>query len=200
MKRQFLSLLVTIMAVSQVATANEICSTLQDCLKLKTEVEKKIRELQIGDSVLGDFLRDKNGKIITNVTQKQASDACERQGMRLPTAREVALEGVKIGGAALLEVSDYEAGKIPLGYAKSDFYKVTTKEEDKSTDQFYYSYEDYVRPTRDLGNHWVWSSSLHSNYSYEAFYFSGFSGDVYYSNRFNSNDGGAVRCAPRVNR
>ena len=98
MKGQYLSLIALLFTMGQLATAAEI-----------------------EDSLKGDFLRDKNGFLITGTTQRQASDACARQGKRLPTAREIAFLGIR-NGAALIEVNDYKANNIPSGSRITSFY------------------------------------------------------------------------------
>lgn len=154
-----------------------------------------IGEAAVATNAISDFLKDENGKIITNVYHQQATDACAALGMRLPTARELALEGVK-SGAALLEVSDYDAGNFPTGYAKNDFYSVTTKQADGSKDSFYYSTKKYTKPDGDMGDYWTWSSSLHATFYGVAIYFGGDYGDLVMASVYYSDRIGGVRCAP----
>lgn len=175
--------------------AGEICNTLPECQTIRAQVDKRIRELQGSINTIGDFLRNPDGSVRTKINQIEASRECERLGTRLPTVRELAQEGTKLG-AALLEVSEYRSGKIPLGYARDDFYKIETKE----GDTFYYSYRNYKRPSGDLGNYWVWSSSLHPNDGDNAFVFNGYYGSVFSVSRYFSYYYYAVRCVARVNR
>lgn len=143
-----------------------------------------------GQSRIGDFIRNKDGSVKTKINQFEASAECKRRGSRLPTARELVKEAEKYGGK-LLEVSDYEDKKIPDGFVKNDFHKVTSIENEK-TDTFYYSYAHYQRPKGDIGYYWTWSSSLHPDNDYFAHFF--FGGDINTYARYDRSFIGAARC------
>lgn len=179
--------LAILLGASQTMAA-EVCQTLAQCQALKAKVDARIKELQASmPSVLGDFLSDSSGKVQTRIKQSEASDACERLGSRLPTARELAKHVVQsqrgmgpggVDGVAMLDVADYNAGKIPAGFAKNDFYLVTAKEADEKEDKFYYSRRNYKRPAGDEGDLWIWSSSLNPYFSAFAWDFSGYDGNL----------------------
>lgn len=129
-------------------------------------------------SVIGDFIRNNDGTIKTRIHHFEAEAACEKKGSRLPTARELAKEAEKYGGK-LLEENEYDAGNIPSGYIKDYFYKVVTNgnaNANRKKDNFYYSTQNYKKPSGDLGEYVTWSSSLFHNYDSSAFIFLSFVG------------------------
>jgi hypothetical protein len=156
--RKQIILCAAIALIAGVVQANEVCNTVSECQKLKWQADAKIQQLQGGISSIGDFLRNTDGTVKTNVNQYQAYDLCKAQGKRLPTARELAVEGTK-HGAEILELN-----QISEGITRSDFRLVSVVNADGKKDKFYYDgYENYARPAGDSANYWIWSSSLHPN-------------------------------------
>lgn len=60
---------------------------------------------------------------------------------------------------------------------------------------FYFNYSGYQRPAGDLGSNWFWSSSVHPDRSYYAYYLNGHFGVIV--SAYRDDDGGAVRCVAR---
>lgn len=192
--RRNLSLVILSMAFCQMATAQEVCSRLKDCLALKAQVESRIRNLN--NTTLDYFLTASDGKILRHTDQPAAATACAREAVRLPKARELAVRAVKYG-AAIVEVNEYNNGRIPVGYNKSDFKLVATHEADESVDTFYYSNAKYRKPVGDLGYYWAWASSAHIRNDYAAMYFKGDDGTLDVRKRDSMDGSVAVRCAPK---
>jgi hypothetical protein len=185
-KQILLSTAITLIA--GVVQAGEICSTVSECKRLERQADVRIQQLQEGLSQLGYLLRHKDGTIITGAHQDDAINLCRRRGKRLPTARELAVEGTKYG-AELLDLNQVSSG-IPEG-----FYLVAAVNSDGKKDQFFYSTENYNRPEGDLGNYWVWSSSVHPHNDGYAYIFNGNNGKFGHAVGNYRRLDGAVRCA-----
>jgi hypothetical protein len=151
------------------AHAGDYCDQLPEKFRTIDMVNVSIR----GSYENGDGFLVRSGKTLNGINQCQADYACKQLGARLPTARELAIEGRK-HGAEMVELS-------PDSPAPKDFYLVIVVNPNGKKDQFYYRYENYAIPAGDLGNYWMWSSSVHPYYD-----------DVYpfflvgYSGRFDS--------------
>ena len=185
----FGALLIATFGLSGRAMAQELCETLSECQQLEKQVKERIRELQGHLSVtIGDFLRISDGQVRNRINQYQAERACAEQGSRLPTARELAEEATRYG-AEILELSQAPTGKVPEGY-----YRINAKNPNGTTDSFYYSRQNYKRPSGDLGNYWVWSSSLHPVFDDVAFDFYGADGFLYYYSRGTRFGYDSARC------
>lgn len=106
------------------------------------------------------------------VSQFEAVSICEDRGMRLPTARELALYGMSRGAEGIIEFSDNKRSLI-YGMDKDGY-----------EDKFYYNERGYWRPffVLRLGDPtFLWSSSFHPEDSFRPYVF-------YYSSGHIDND------------
>lgn len=155
------------------------CHTIEDCQKLKAEVEADLAEL------VKDATPELTGILQGGVSQYEAERICEDNGMRLPTARELALVAQSLGAEGISETK------------KEGYYLVRGSDSAGNPDLFYFSYKGYKRPAGDLGNKWVWSSSVDPDYSNLAFRLNGLNGEFDFYNRSADNYYNifnAVRC------
>lgn len=108
---------------------------------------------------IGDFIRNADGTIMTSIKSVEAVDRCLKMGSRLPTIRELVKDAEKYGGK-LIEVKEYNAGKFPKGYVRSDFEIFKSENTEGKKDIFYYSSIKYKKPLGDLGKYriYAWSS------------------------------------------
>ncbi len=109
---------------------------------------------------IGDFIRNADGTIKRGIKLSEAAEACIKLGSRLPTSRELAKYAEKYGGK-IIEVNEYEADKIPTGYAKKELEIFESENMDGKNDRFFYSDLKYKRPKGDLGKYMLhsWRSS-----------------------------------------
>ena len=156
--------------------AKEVCDTIEECQKLKTKVEARLAEL------LKDVTPELTGILKTGVSQYEAERICADEGMRLPTARELALVAQSLGAQGISETK------------KDGYYLVKGSDSAGNPDHFYFSYEGYKRPAGDLGSRWFWSSSVHADYSDYAYLLDGYNGDFYYDYRSYDYLNVAVHC------
>ena len=159
--------------------AKEVCDTIEECQKLKTKVEARLAEL------LKDVTPELTGILKTGVDQYEAEKICLDKGMRLPTARELALDAIARKALPSSAISETK---------KDGYYLVKGSDSVGNPDHFYFSYKDYKRPAGDLGNKWFWSSSVHPYYSDIAYRLYGNYGGIYNVNRSYDNYYNAVRC------
>lgn len=153
------------------------CHTVEDCRKLKVEVEADLAEL------LKDVTPELTGILKTGVSQYKAERICADEGMRLPTARELALVAQSLGAQGISETK------------KDGYYLVKGSDSAGNPDHFYFSYKGYKHPAGDLGSKWFWSSSVHPDFSSNAYLLVGDDGDI--GNVYRSYDYhivSAVRC------
>jgi hypothetical protein len=114
---------------------------------------------------------------------------CLNQGQRLPTARELGLYVQSLGAQGI--------GKN----AEAGYFHVEGSDSAGNLDGFYFSPQGYQRLTGEARNHWLWSSSVHHEYSAYALgflYDIGRFADFYRFDDYASCDSsvcfGAVRC------
>ena len=121
------------------------------------------------------------GILKTSVTLTEAKKICHDKGMRLPTARELALASQSMGAKGISETK------------KDGYYLVKGSDSSGKPDPFYFNNKGYRRPAGELGNYWFWSSSGHPDYSGNAYILVGTYGyiDGVYYRHYSSN---AVRC------
>lgn len=163
-----------------------VCSTLEECLKLRDLVDARIRELQ-PTPVIGDIVRNTDGSI-RYMNQYDAVQYCANQGMHLPSARELAQLSMNLGAKGILEMHDIKNGHVPEGY-----HHVKAKNADGKDDSFYFNDVGYQPTKGDLGHSWLWSSSVCSDISDFAYGQSGDYGSIGFVIRYDDNV--AVRCA-----
>jgi len=157
--------------------AKEVCNTIEDCQKLKAKVEARLAEL------LKDVTPKLTGILKTGVDQFEAEKICLDKGMRLPTARELALVSQSLGAQGISKTK------------KGGYYLVKGSDSAGNPDHFYFSNKGYKRPAGDLGNKWFWSSSVHPDASDNAYGLNGLNGGIaYYYYRSYDYVYYAVRC------
>lgn len=141
------------------------------------------KTLILGFMILGLFATsvqavDLTGILKTNVNRYEAEKICKDNGMRLPTARELAEVSQSFGAEGISETP------------KEGYYLVNGSDSTGQPDRFYFSYKGYQRPSGDFGSYWFWSSSVTD--SYLAYKLNGFNGDLDYF--IPGYDLHAVRC------
>lgn len=151
--------------------------------------------------VLGDVLRSADGSVRL-MTQRQAKRACDEQGLRLPTARELAFHSQSLGARGIREsahpgvltTSPEVRAEIEL-MTREGYYPVyQANSAGLAVVDFYFNATGYRPAEGDLGNHWLWSSSSARAYGFSDvhYFLLGGSGHIVSSN--NPRDEGAVRC------
>lgn len=162
---------------TSVQAENIHCHTIEDCRKMKAEVEADLVLL------LSNMTPELTGILKTGVTSlRRAKEICEDEGMRLPTARELALIAQGLGAEGISETRK-DGNRLIRGTDSAG-----------SPDDFYFSNSGYKRPAGDLGNWWFWSLSVHPDDSFNVFILNGFNGDIDTVNRSYDNFINAVRC------
>lgn len=123
------------------------------------------------------FILNANGLPLKyELNQYEASEQCKQVGLRLPTARELIKEQLD-NGAILVEVADFNQGKLSQGVSASKLYLVSAINSDGSRDQFYTNYNDnYQVSSSPVKYLWTWSSSTFAENSDRAFGFDGRAG------------------------
>lgn len=160
--------------------AAPVCNTLPECQQLKARVDARIQVPQAGLAPqFGDIARNADGSV-RYMNQYDAVSYCASQGIHLPSARELAQLSQSMGAAGVSET------------AKDGYNLISAKNADGKIDNFYFNYAGYSRPTGDLGNNWLWSSSVNSYGSDYAYGLYGSYGDVDYV--YHTYLYGAVRC------
>jgi hypothetical protein len=134
-----------------------------------------------------DVLKNADGSVRI-MNQYDALRACP-VGSHLPTIRELAMESHTLGAGGILEIDPALPNQAPVGYVK-----IAALNADGKTDQFYFSWDGYRTPDGDLGDGWVWSSSLVTDQSSDAFVSSLHYGGIFSSGRDDANYYFAVRC------
>lgn len=113
---------------------------------------------------------------VCNMNQYEADKYCRAQGWRLPTVRELAKEGQRLGAQGLLEGEVY--GGLSR-YKKKDYQQILELNGDNQiVSVFYFSYRGYKVPEGELGDRIFWSSSLHHSDSIYAYQFTGYTGGL----------------------
>ncbi len=145
---------------------------------------------------ISDFVRNEDMSVKAHLNWQDASNECLLRGSRLPTAREFAKEAEKYGGK-ILKIDDYKADKIPSGFEKTDFYQISSTENNK-TDAFYYSYKTYRKPSGDLAYFWTWTSSIPTDKSDKVRFYDGESGSIFSTTKSLHTKESAVRCVLKL--
>jgi hypothetical protein len=102
------------------------------------------------DSVDRDgIIRDPQGKIRV-ISQTEAIEVCASFGMHLPSLREL----IRLSPSIII-IDGYDMRPM----APSAYISLVSRVPGEKMDWFYYNFENYERPTGDLGSHSFWSSS-----------------------------------------
>lgn len=110
--------------------------------------------------LVSEFITNSKGEILGGFDQDGAKDECARRGLRLPTIRELLEEAIRRNtGAAILEVKDYVADRLPIGFSKDDFYLVEALNPGNKVDRFYYSLKNFKSPSARFRDWLFWSDS-----------------------------------------
>jgi len=152
------------------------CHTIEDCQQQIAERKADLAKL------LKDVTPELTGILKTGVSQHEAENICLDKGMRLPTARELALVAQSLGAQGISETK------------KDGYYLVKGSDSVGNPDRFYFSYKGYKRPAGDLGNKWFWSSSVHPDVSNSAYTLYGVNGVIDFDERSYDVSSNAVRC------
>ena len=155
------------------------CHTVEDCQQQIAERKADLAEL------LKDVTPRLTGILKAGVSQHEAEDICRDKGMRLPTARELALDAIARKALPSSAISETE---------KDGYSLVKGSDSEGNPDHFYFSNKGYQPPAGDLGNKWFWSSSVLPDYSVYAYVINGVNGVIDYVSRSYDYDYGAVRC------
>lgn len=152
------------------------CYTVEDCRTLITEAKSDLAVL------LKDVTPELTGILRTGVSQRLAEAICEGVGMRLPTARELALVAQSLGAEGISETR------------KDGYRLIRGTDSAGNPDDFYYSNKGYKRPAGEPGYYWFWSSSVHPDGSVFAYGLDNFNGVFGGVNRSDDFGSGVVRC------
>lgn len=152
------------------------CHTIEDCQNLKVEIEADQTVL------LKNITPELTDIVKTGVSMYTAEWICADLGMRLPTARELALVSQSMGAQGISETKK-DGYRLIKG---SDIYG--------NPDHFYFSHIGYKTPAGDLGNKWFLSSSVHPDNSKNAYGLMGGNGNIDYDSRSSNYHNNAVRC------
>lgn len=179
-----------------VAPAN-VVSPENKNLSAQPATERPVANLDVKEAVAKPIvdsqgvLRDSQGALI-KTRHESAIKACADQGMQLASIRELVTWGGKI-----LETGAEMEEPIPSGYSKELVIAINS---DGKKDSFYYVYNSSggaFRPSGDLRDSFVWSSSMNAKNRSEYYAFEATSG---YVSSGESSDpdpkfhNGAVRC------
>lgn len=204
-----LKLIIFIAALTTLSAAlaqadNPACSILKDCNEPKAKVEAWIQEHLIATPPnLGDFERDSEGRVL-KMSQDNAESRCANHGLKLPTARELALYSQSLGALGVCETA-YPGRRVDPDSSvwteirkmgEDGYYPIYAKNASGGlVVDFYFSARGYKRPQGDRGDYWFWSSTAHPyDDRYVGYVFHGFGGDIGYLHAANYGNG-AVRCA-----
>jgi hypothetical protein len=120
------------------------------------------------------------------INQQDAATLCLEKGMRLPTARELALVAQSMGALGISETK------------RDGYYLIQGTDKEGRPDYFYYSHKGYIRPDiineNSFAAYWMWSSSTHPEDSRYAYRFSGHMGLISYAYPDLENFYDSVRC------
>ena len=122
------------------------------------------------------------GILKTGVSQYEAKKICQDKGMRLPTARELALVSQGLGAQGISETQ------------KDGYYLVKGSDSAGNPDHFYFSFKGYNAPAEDLGYYTFWTSSIHPTFSHSAFLLDASVGVIEPISRGDDFSSEAVRC------
>lgn len=129
------------------------------------------------------ILRNDDGRIL-HMNHRWAMKACP-QGTHLPTIRELTELSQASGAKGILEKSQVDPLRIPMGYRK-----VSAVNPDGKWDEFFFNEDGYEPSSEEIGNNWFWSSSS-AVYGFSYCYALRDNGDPYWVRHYSSN---AVRC------
>jgi len=118
-----------------------------------------------------DLLKGADGRVLSNLTQEQAAQACRAIHKRLPTVRELADDAKKYGLVSLERsvIDDGDFDQIPDGMRTRDFTLLEFTNADGKPDSLYYSNKNYYAPSEnELGLRWFRTSSLNENLVFDA--------------------------------
>lgn len=178
--KSFIAIIVVAMALfveSPLAQAEE-------CEQRLDEVDEAMHQVQeLQKQVARLTLPRLTGILKTGVSQHEAERICRDRGMRLPTARELAL------------IAQYDHGAEGISETEKDGYDLVRGSDSAGNpDHFYFSDKGHKRPVGDLGNTLFWSSSVHPDYPDYAFLLDGYDGGFYYNSSSYNSYFIAVRC------
>lgn len=167
------------------ARAGEVCDTVESCRALQARVKSRLATLLdgIAPRLIG-LARNPDGRA-RRMDHHGADRYCRDKGQRLPTARELARYAQGLGAQGISATPN------------ADFRPVRGSDPAGNSDPFHFSLKGYRPPPGDLGEVFLWSSSVdpvHSDYAYILF---GADGEIEPLER--DRDGyyfanGAVRC------
>jgi hypothetical protein len=137
--------------------------------------------------VLNDSILKTTTGSVSYLSFKQAAVACPA-GKHLPTIREIAQASVQRGAGGLLEVNQVNPDQTPAGYRL-----VSAANLDGTKDDFYFNAGRFEALDGEVGNTFVWSSSIDRGDNRKAYTLLGGNADV--ESYFQGNTF-AVACFP----
>jgi hypothetical protein len=97
-----------------------------------------VSTIQASEIIIGDFVKNANGEIITTCEQAEAKKLCEQDGKRLPTPRELLKEAIPYG-AFLQEAHE--------GDDSEEFDTLDVSDaQGNHLDYFFYTFKKYKAP------------------------------------------------------
>jgi hypothetical protein len=158
-----LTLMLSTQFANAAAVKGKCDSDLAECLKLKAQVDARIKKLQAGQLVFFDIASEFGVEI--ELDRISAIQWCQdpknvEQPARLPTARELAIMTSRnCSELGTAEPCGAKGIVKDCGNNSVDCYQVQAKNLDGSLDSFYYDTAGYRTPNGDP-YHKLWSSSL----------------------------------------
>jgi len=163
--------------------AKKICKTLDECTntRLKGKASNSV-PLRIEVPELGEIVRNADGSVRL-MNHYEAEAYCQKQGSRLPTARELGLVSQSLGAKGFRET---EYPNVPINNSREVMLEMSRMYSDgygevytwnsagEKVVDFYFGYSGYKRPAGDLGYYAFWSSSVVDPFAYDL--------DGYYGN------------------
>jgi hypothetical protein len=181
-------------AVARDFNNEDHCPPLSDYSEVINEYQANGLSLtaQNANSNLGDFVRNEHNQIRTDLNLEKAVGECESKNLRVPTARELALDAAKKYGLVVISVADVLAKKLPAGFSASDFKRIYIVESNGDPDSFLYSNKLYKKPNDDSGDTTVWATSRWYTNNKVAWEFNYKEGEFYLYYPWRSDN--SVRC------
>lgn len=179
MKKTLLSLMILGQFITSVQ-AKEACNP---CVTVECH-QRQMAHLELSIQEIEKKVTPKlTGILKTGVSQYEAKRICQDMGMRLPTARELALVSQNLGAQGISETQK-----------DRHYYLVKGSDSAGNPDHFYFSFKGYNPPAGDLGTYTFWTSSVHPTFFHSAYLLDASVGVIESIPRGDDFSSEAVRC------
>lgn len=140
------------------------------CLIIISSLNSYAADRGNGEVKLTALATDSDGSLSIFPTKAEAVEYCKSKGMRLPTAKELALYYRKFGSDVVFDRSQQKGDDI--------YQEETPLNPDGSIDHLFVSTAQYILPISHPESHFVWTSSAFITKNNETYYFFGYHGGV----------------------